>query len=144
MLDRSIPVSEIMSTELITVKPKEPMTVVDKIFKQHEIHHIPVVNEEKTLVGIISKEDYLRTLHGLTLFKVSRAETYNEAMLRSLLAEEVMTKKIAHIHPDKPISLAADILMENLFHALPVIDNGQLLGLITSYDLLKYAYRVSK
>ena len=140
MVDLTRLVSEIMTTDLITIHPKEAMTEVERIFKSNDIHHIPVVDEDYAIVGIISKSDYLRTLHGLTLFKVSKAESYNTAMLRSLLVEEVMTKQIAHIRPDAPLSLAADMLLENLFHALPVVENNKLVGILTSFDLLKYAF----
>lgn len=140
MVDVTARVSEIMTTDLITIHPKEPMTEVDRIFRENGIHHIPVVDEDYSIVGMISKSDYLRTLHGLTLFKVSKAESYNAAMLRSLLVEEVMTKQLAQIRPDAQISLAADMLLENLFHALPVVENKKLVGILTSFDLLKYAF----
>jgi CBS domain-containing protein len=141
MIDMTIPISEIMTTDLITIHPKEPMTEVERIFKKYDIHHIPVVDEDYSVVGMISKSDYLRTLHGLTLFKVAKAEMYNEAMLRSMLVGEVMTRQIAQVRPESPLSLAADIFMENLFHALPVVDNKRLVGIITTFDLLKYAYK---
>jgi len=130
-----------MTSDLITIRPKEPMTEVDKIFKTYDIHHIPVVDEDYSIIGIVSKSDYLRTLHGLTLFKVAKAEAYNEAMLRSMLVEEVMTRQLAQIRPEAPLSLAADMLMENLFHALPVVEGKRLVGIITTFDLLKIAYK---
>lgn len=141
MVDMTIPVSDVMTSDLITIHPKEPMTEVDKIFREYEIHHIPVVDEDYSIVGMLSKSDYLRTLHGLTLFKVAKAEAYNEAMLRSLLVEEVMTRQVAQIRPDAQLSLAADMLLENLFHALPVVEGKRLVGIVTTFDLLKLAYK---
>jgi len=61
-----------MTKELITVQPDELMTVVDRIFKTHKIHHIPVIEADGTVIGMISKSDYLRTLHSLSLFKTAK------------------------------------------------------------------------
>ncbi len=141
MVDFTRPVSDIMTKELITVQPDELMTVVDRIFKTHKIHHIPVIEADGTVIGMISKSDYLRTLHSLSLFKTAKVEAYNEAVLKSLLVREVMAKQLARLRPESPISLAADMLLENLFHALPVVEDGRLVGIVTSFDLLKYAYK---
>ena len=74
------------------------------------------------VIGIVSKSDYLKLLHGFTLFKTHKSEEYNDAIMRSLLIKEVMTKQVATINPEDTIELAAGFFRENLFHALPVVD----------------------
>ena len=58
------PVSSIMSTELITVNPKDPLIDVKNIFDQNNIHHVPVVRFKK-IVGIVSKTDLMYFLKGI-------------------------------------------------------------------------------
>lgn len=140
MIDKTTTVGQIMTTQVITLQPEDTMDKVKKIFDAHNIHHIPIVAANK-VVGIISKSDYLKLLHGFTLFKTSKSDTYNAAVLRSLLVREVMTKQVAKLNPDDSLETAAGFFRENLFHALPVVDEeGNLVGIVTTYDLLNYAY----
>jgi CBS domain-containing protein len=130
-----------MTKTVITVGPNDSMDKVHQIFEERNIHHIPVVENNKVL-GMISKSDYFQLLHGFTLFKVAKSNAYNQAILRSLLAGEVMTKQLATLRPEDPIRLAADYFRENLFHAIPIVNqDGNLVGIITTYDLINYAFQ---
>lgn len=133
--------AEIMTTELKTLSPDTIMTEVDQVFKTWSIHHLPVVDENKKVVGMVSRTDYYRILHGMTLFKNRQVESYNDQLLRSLLVKEVMTDKVVCLHPDSTVQAAADVFKENLFHAIPVVDETDtLLGIVTTYDLLAFAF----
>lgn len=136
-------IMDVMTTDVITVHANETMDRVSLIFNSREIHHIPVVDSEGKVVGIISKTDYHKLEHGFTLFKSKESQAYNEAIMRSLLASDVMTKQVVTLLPTDNLSVAVDIFRENLFHAIPVADDKQkLVGILTTYDLLNYAFRV--
>lgn len=91
------------------------------------IHHVPIVEDNK-LVGMITAWD---------MFKLGKST----AELAQIKLADVMTSKIAALEPDQHIGAAAEILMEHLFHAVPIVnDNRELLGIVTTYDLLKYEY----
>ncbi|HKK80256.1 MAG TPA: CBS domain-containing protein [Phaeodactylibacter sp.] len=139
MKDTTTTVGQIMSTPVITVSPSDTMDKVQDIFRSNNIHHIPVVEDGK-VVGIISNADYLRLLHGFTLFKTAKSEEYNDAILRSLLAGEVMTRQVATLSPEDSLVMAVGFFRENLFHALPVVGDGRLVGIVTTFDLLTHAY----
>ncbi len=133
-------VSQIMTTTVITVRPTDTMDRVSDIFRTNNIHHIPVVEENK-VVGILSKSDFYRLQHTFSFFKNERSEAYNDALMRSLLVREVMTKQVAKLQPEDTLELAVGFFRENLFHALPVVDKeGNLVGIITTFDLLTHAY----
>ncbi len=135
------PVSKIMTTNVITLAPRDLMMRVKEIFATENIHHIPVVDGEDRVIGIVSQNDFSKILHGFTLFRTQKSEDYNNAMLNALLVEDVMTKQVATLHPEDSITIAADIFKENLFHALPVVDNDKkLVGILTTYDLLIYVF----
>lgn len=140
MIDKTITIGKIMTTKVITLHPEDTMDKVKKIFESNNIHHIPIVDQGR-VVGIISKTDYLKLLHGFTLFKTSKSDSYNVAILRSLLVREVMTKQVAKLKTEDSLEMAVGFFRENLFHALPVVnDEGELVGIVTTYDLLNYAY----
>jgi len=121
-------VKSIMTTDLITVKPSQNLSSIRQIFMDNAIHHLPVVNDEGKLVGILTTYD---------LWK-------NEIAPRDyskVLAMDVMTVKMAKISPYDKIGTAAEIFLDNRFHALPIVDQkGILLGIVTSHDVLKYEF----
>ena len=141
-MNTQLPISTIMTTAVLTLGPKDLMRDVEDIFRKNTIHHIPIVEENGKLAGIISQTDFYKIQHGMTLFKSKNVESFNSTLMGSLLVEEVMTKQVAALHFNEPINVAVGILQENLFHALPVVDdNHKLVGILTTHDLLNYAFR---
>jgi len=140
-MNKQITVGEIMTKPVITVAPNDTMDKIQAIFRKNNIHHLPVV-DEKRVVGMISNTDYMRLLHGFTLFKTEKSEAYNDAILRSLLASEVMTRQVAVLNPGDSLEMAAGYFRENLFHALPIVDakTQKLVGILTTYDMISYAF----
>ena len=141
-MNTQLPISTIMTTAVLTLGPKDLMRDVEDIFRKNTIHNIQVVEENGKLAGIISQTDFYKIQHGMTLFKSKNVESFNSTLMGSLLVEEVMTKQVAALHFNEPINVAVGILQENLFHALPVVDdNHKLVGILTTHDLLNYAFR---
>jgi CBS domain-containing protein len=123
------PISAIMITKVVTVNPEDKLTVVKDILFNKRFHHIPVVKGPKNkLVGIISSHD---------IFKLNaKFEDYDK-----LTVQDVMTKKIATLRPEEKIGAAAQVFLRHLFHGLPIVnDELELLGIITTHDILKYSY----
>ncbi|MCB0571256.1 MAG: CBS domain-containing protein [Phaeodactylibacter sp.] len=129
---QSIPVSEVMSRDLLIIRKDEMLGRVNEIFRAYNIHHLPVVDAHGQLCGIISKADQLRANHLIGL--------YNQAFHEEVTAQDIMTRQVATIGPDEPLQKAADVFLSNIFHALPVVDRGQLIGIITTHDLLRFSY----
>jgi CBS domain-containing protein len=119
-------VSGIMSTNLITVGPEDNLQTVKDILINNRIHHVPVV-EGKKMVGLITTYD---------LFKLN---VDHKDYPRTKVAN-VMTKRLAFLEPTDKVGTAAEVFMEHLFHALPVVDKGELVGIVTTFDVLKYEY----
>ncbi|MEM8527741.1 MAG: CBS domain-containing protein [Bacteroidota bacterium] len=128
------PVNDLMTTDLITVHPKDTLAKVKEHFDNNSIHHIPVV-EFKKIVGIISKTDLLYFLKGTQTID---ANFENEARLAHHQVSDFMTTGLATTEPSEPIRTALEIFKENLFHALPVVQNEELLGILTTYDLIVF------
>ena len=128
------PVSTLMSTELITVAPEETLFHVKEIFDRHNIHHLPVVQDRK-IVGILSKADFLHFVRG---FARTTADRINEeSHLRSWKVEEVMVHGLAKVDQDEPIRTALEVFKTNRLHALPIVEGDILVGILTTYDIIK-------
>ncbi len=122
------PISSIMSTNLYTVGPNDSLSAARKILTMHRIHHVPVVEDGKKLVGLVTTYD---------LFKLS----YHPDELDSIKVREIMTRKLATLEPHDKVGSAAEIFLEHLFHAVPILKDGQLVGIVTSFDVMKYEFK---
>ena len=129
-------VASIMTPNPVTVSPNTPINEIHILFEKNKFHHLPVM-EKGVLKGIISKSDYLKIRHML-------AYTWSgEIVIRDLYAKmcaaDIMTYEPLKIESADTIGLAADIFLANSLHALPVVDDGELVGIITSHDVLAFA-----
>ena len=131
-------IRDIMTKTVICLDTEDIVTKVDNIFKENNIHHIPILSSGKKVVGIISKTDFERISAGFSMFKLSNREEYNHALYRSLRAVEIMTTDVKTISVNATIGEAANIFKENRLHALPVIENDAIVGIITPYDIMVY------
>ena len=133
------PISTIMTTDLITVRPDDFLFSVTKVFEENSFHHLPVVETGNKLVGIISREDFQKMTY---FFKIKKpTENGLPEQKAGLRARDLMTPYPLSIDPDDAIGLAADIILANRFHALPVIEDDELVGLVTSHDLIAHAFK---
>ncbi len=121
-------VHTIMTRDLTTVTPGVTLNKVRSIFMEHSIHHLPVV-EGESLVGILTTYD---------LWKNEIAsKDYGKTRV-----DEVMTTGVVRISPIDKIGTAAELFLDNRFHALPVVaEENRLLGIVTSFDILLYEFK---
>ena len=129
--------AEIMTPMPHTIDPETKLTEIYKIFETNSFHHIPVVNEGR-LVGMISREDFIQIEHVLTTSWAGNLNT--ESTFENFNAQDIMTEYPMHLGPEDTIGLAADIVLTNKFHALPIIEDDLLVGIVTSHDLIAFAY----
>ncbi len=128
-------VSKIMSTNLITVNHTNNLFEAEKLFNENGIRHIPVVDGER-IIGMLSLTDLLRVTF-VDEFN-SDASNIDTAVYNMLRIEQVMAKNVISLSSHQTIKEAVEILAVNEFHALPVIDNHKLVGIITTTDILNY------
>ncbi len=140
---KAIKVAALMTRDIFIVKPEDTLERVDELFKGSAIHHLPVVEKSGSLVGLISKTDFMKVNHMFALFD-KRFESYNLKLYQSMRVKEIMTEDVICVTPDEPLSVVIKTFKENLFHALPVVENDTLVGIVTTYDLLTYCYDEEK
>ena len=130
------PISSIMTDHkhLITVAPEENLTKVKEIFEAHKFHHIPVVHFRE-IVGIVSRSDFEYFMGGASHYEEDRF--VNELRLERTQVKEIMVKKLGKVAPDDRINVALEVFMINRFHALPVVEDGELVGILTPFDIME-------
>lgn len=127
------PIESIMTKEVFTLSPKATIADVSDLFASKRIHHIPVIDQDGALVGIVSKSDFLFFRRGYDKAMDKRIE---DMRLNSYTVDFIMTKGMATVEPDTRINVVLEIFRENLFHAVPVTTAGKLVGIVTTYDII--------
>jgi predicted transcriptional regulator len=134
-MKQNVPVSSIMTKNIIKLNLSDDLTKAEQIFKTHKIRHIPVVNGN-TIVGMLSYTDLLR----ISYVDVADEddEKVESVVFNMFTLHQIMTKEVNVISPETTIKEAAAILSEKEFHALPVCEKDLLVGIVTTTDLIKY------
>lgn len=130
---RNEPVTHIMTKDPITANLSQKLSEVQQSMAEHGFHHMPVVNGTK-LVGILSSTDLLRVT-----YDYGADPGQNAAVLDN-------TRTIADVMQPGPLSVSnkatvrevAEIFAKNWFHALPVVDGDELVGIVTTTDVMQY------
>lgn len=128
------PVSELMTREVVTVEANEPLSLADDIMQLGRIRHMPVVDEEGELVGVLSQRDLFRGALAATLGFGRRAQS---RMLESIRAKEVMRGDVQTIAPDATLAEAAKLMLTKKIGCLVVMEGGQIAGILTEADFVK-------
>lgn len=145
---------EAMTSPVITVTPTTPITEVARTLLDNEISGCPVVDIGGTLRGIISRAnlmDHALSVEGGALtpmvrYLVPGGDEMEEDEAFAPLAEEdyevpdaqdLMTQDVVTVAPETPLHEAAAIMSGERIHRVPVLEDGRVVGIITSLDLLK-------
>jgi len=134
-MKNNVPVSEIMTKNIIKLNLSDELTKAEELFKKHNIRHIPVVNGNK-IVGMLSYTDLLRVSYADAADEA--ADNVESIVFNMFTIRQVMAKEIVIISPSSTIREAAGILSKYEFHALPVCEGELLVGIVTTTDLIKY------
>lgn len=133
-MKKKVPVSKIMTTNVVKLNLKDELTKAEALFKKHKIRHIPVVSGTK-IIGMLSYSDLLRISFADAVYD---DEEIDAVVYDMFDISQVMTKNIVTINEETTIREAAEILASKEFHALPVEKEGNLVGILTTTDLIKY------
>lgn len=122
-----------MSHPVITIPPEMPVVDALNLMKRERIRRTPVIRDGK-LVGIVSDKDLLNAspspATSLSVWEMNY-------LLTKITVKEVMTKKVLTVTEDTPIEEAARIMADNKIGGLPVVQDENVVGIITETDLFK-------
>ena len=134
-MKQRVPISTIMTTNLIKINLTDDLTKAEMLFKKHKVRHIPVVSGLK-IIGMLSYTDLLRISFVDAVDDDS--DVVDVTVYNMFTIEQVMAKKLVTVAPETSIKEVAEILSTREFHALPVCEGDLLVGIVTTTDLIKY------
>ena len=113
-----------MTQQVITIPETGLVQDARNYFEAYSFHHLPVVDDKGKLRGMVSMLDLPNaTKNGLTEIT------------------QIMTPDPTTLEENDSIGLAADIFLANAFHAIPILEDNEIVGILTTHDLIKYAYK---
>jgi len=122
-----------MKKDLITITKDERMTTARKIIKEKNIRHLPVVDGKK-LIGLVTNMD-IRKAEASPATSLEIRELHY--LLDKLTVGEIMTRNVITISPDISVEEATTLLHDNKIGCLPVVEDGNLVGMLTENDVME-------
>ena len=121
-----------MTPDPITGHPGMSVTDAQDLMKSKGFRHLPIVDENGKLVGLITKSSLASAVPSDTT-NLSRFEV--SYVLAKIKVKSIMVEDVVTATPDTPIEIAARMMSDNLIGCMPVIENDELVGIITDRDL---------
>jgi CBS domain-containing protein len=142
-------VKDIMTTEIITVSPETEIVQATKLLLENRINGVPVLDETGRLVGILCQSDliaqqqklpipsFFTLLDGLIPLVSEKQIDKQVRKIAAVTVAEAMTPNPVTVHPDTNIEEVAALMVDRNFHTIPVVDEGELVGIVGKEDILR-------
>ena len=142
-------VKDIMTTELITVSPETEIVQATKLLLDNRINGVPVLDETGRLVGILCQSDliaqqqkipipsFFTLLDGLIPLISEKQIDKQVRKIAAVTVAEAMTPNPVTVQPDTNIEEVAALMVDRNFHTIPVVDEGELVGIVGKEDILR-------
>ena len=144
---------EIMTREVVTVKKETTVRELAELFTLHRIGSIPVVDDNGSLIGVVSESDLVeqdKNFHIPTVISLFdwviylESEKKFEKELKKMTAQtvgDIYTEDVETVTPSTPVSDIADIMSRKKINSLPVLEGGRIVGVVSRIDLIRTMIR---
>jgi CBS domain-containing protein len=126
-------IDAVMSTDLVTVQPSASLAEARSLMQDNHIHHLPVVEDTATLVGLVTLTDVLRAQDSVLREQGDRIKAAD------IQIADVMVTNVATVSRVASLRQAALFIEKHSIGCLPVVDDGRLVGIITDSDFVAVA-----
>lgn len=134
-MKKDLPVSEIMTKNILRLSLNDNLSTAESMMKKNHIRHLPVVEKEH-IVGMVSLNDLLRISFADAVD--ADGEEVENSVYDMFTIEQVMTRKVKWISSETTVSEVARLFLKHEFHALPVVDDDCLTGIVTTTDVIRF------
>lgn len=129
-------VADIMTSKVISLKQTDNLNQARMLLKEHNIRHLPITDDKGHFAGLLTQRDLLN-------YAFTVVENYGfsklEAHEKRTLIEDVMNVDCDTVSSDAALKTAGRFFVDNKHGCLPVVDDGELTGILTSVDFVKLA-----
>ncbi|HWZ87555.1 MAG TPA: CBS domain-containing protein [Polyangiaceae bacterium] len=129
-------VRDLMTRDVVTLDRNEALTIADDVMRLGRIRHLPVVDSDGALVGIVSQRDLF---HSGLLRALGYGQHAKQQALALLELKEAMKTDVVTVTPDAPLKEAAKIMLQKKIGCLVVVEGTTIVGILTESDFVKFA-----
>lgn len=149
-------VADVMQRKVITIAPGKSLPELERALLRSRVSALPVVERGGKMVGIVSRSDVVRQLCLERSLGEAMAEVYHDQTdegfveksrrvvaqaigqrMEQLCVRDVMIRDVLTVPPDLPVVKAAQLMVERHIHRLPVVEDGKLVGIVSSLDFTR-------
>jgi len=138
MNTKNLLVRDLMTKDVVTLDRNDKLSAADDLMRLGRIRHMPIVDEDGALAGIVSQRDLFHSglLRALGYGTHAKAQALDLLVLKEAMNTEVLT-----VTPDAPLQEAAKIMLERKIGCLVVVEGKKIVGILTEGDFVKLALR---
>jgi CBS domain-containing protein len=126
-------VQDLMSPDVTSLGHNDALVIADDVMRLGRIRHMPILDDDGRLVGILSQRDLFRGALARALGYGTHAQ---QMLLGQLVVKEVMTTSPITIGPDAPITEAAELMIRHKIGCLVVTEGDRMVGVLTESDFV--------
>ena len=127
---------EVMTKNVVCVTPDQYLLDVKHIYEKENFHHHIPVEENGKLVGMVSLIDFMYHISGAGI-------SDDNKVYKELKVKDIMTQKPFYLTTNSTINDVSKVLAEGNFHAVPVLENDNIVGIVSTADIIKHFLKIA-
>jgi len=132
-------VRDVMTSKPVSIRPETTLREVERIFEEHGFNGLPVLDGNGTLVGLVTKLDFLKAF---SFSPDSIVPHYDEILGRS--AESAMTREPETVEPTLPLTRVLERMVATRLRSFPVVEGDRLVGMVAREDVMAAVRRAGE
>jgi acetoin utilization protein AcuB len=133
-------VQERMTKDPVTIRVGETVQAAADLMRAHKIRHLPIVDEAGKLVGIVTDRDIRQILFAPAM---RTRLGVSQSLVEQVTVDEIMSAPVVTTMPYVDLADAAKVMHERKIGALPVVEQGRVVGILSELDVLKAFYEMT-
>ena len=138
MIPKTLLVRDVMTKDVVTLERNEKLTVADDVMRLGRIRHLPIVDEDGAMAGIVSQRDLF---HSGLMRALGYGSHAKDRAMDLLVLKEAMKTEVVTITPAAPLAEAAKTMLERKIGCVVVVEGKKIVGILTESDFVKLALR---
>jgi CBS domain-containing protein len=138
MTPKNLLVRDVMTKDVVTLERNEKLTVADDVMRLGRIRHLPIIDEDGALAGIVTQRDLF---HSGLLRALGYGSHAKDRAMEVLVLKEAMKTEVVTISPSAPLTEAAKTMLERKIGCVVVVEGKKIVGILTESDFVKLALR---
>ena len=132
-------VCDLMTEQVVVIDQGDSLKVAEDLMKWKHVRHLPVVDADGQLVGLVTHRDLLRACVS-SIADISRRE--QDLLLRGVPIREVMRTEMFTVEPETNVRIAAEMMLDHKIGCVLVVEGRKLVGILTEADFVRYLLQI--